>query len=87
MNSHFIIWITGYSHHTALSVELVSETEKAYRFKVTDSTKGYAFYMPKSALKKDSHTSGVLNLASWFKLEGFLSFLFDRYASHVPRGI
>jgi hypothetical protein len=85
LNQVYVLWKTGYSVNTALSVELVFETEKAFKFKVLNSVKNYTFYMPKSAVKKDEGIEGVLNIAHWFNPEGFTRFLFDQYANHHVR--
>ena len=85
MENIYNIWRSGYSVSAALSVELVGETEKAYKFKVLDSAKEFTFFLPKRALKFDKKVPGVINLACWFTLEGFTAFLFDRFASHYKR--
>jgi|APFre7841882793_1041355.scaffolds.fasta_scaffold25166_2 hypothetical protein len=85
MSTVHSIWKTGYAVHTALGVELVGETEKAMKFKVLNSSKGYTFYMPKKALAADKTTEGILNLAPWYKIEGFIEYLFDQYANHYAR--
>lgn len=84
-NNRFTLWKTGYSFQTALAVIKISETEKAIKFKVPDSKKEYEFFLPKSAVRVDKNSSGILILANWFTVAGFLAFLFDRYGSVYKR--
>jgi len=85
MENIYSIWKTGYSVCTALGVELVGETEKAFKFKVLNSEKEYTFFMPKKAVTFDKKNEGIINLARWFVPEGFVAFLSDRYANHYRR--
>lgn len=85
MNNIYSIWKTGYTVSTALGVELVAETEKAIKFKVLNSSKEYTFYLPKRVLSFDKDNEGIINLAHWFTIDGFLAFLFDHYANHYRR--
>ena len=82
---YFTLWKTGYNVSHALTVELVAETEKAYKFKEIESGRDYTFFMPKKACKFDKNNASIIALAGWFTVEGFLSFLFQRYASHYNR--
>lgn len=81
----FTLWKSGYRVSHALAVELVAETDKAYKFKEMDSGKDYTFFMPKKACNFDKTNDGLINVAVWFTVEGFLSYLFQRYASHYNR--
>jgi hypothetical protein len=85
MENVYNIWKTGHMVRTSLGVILVGETERAYKFKVLNSEKEYYFFMPKKAVKFDTKLEGTINLARWFTVDGFLRFLFDRYASHYKR--
>jgi hypothetical protein len=85
MENIYSIWKTGYSVNTALSVELVGETERAYKFKVLNSDRDYTFFLPKAAVSFDKKIQGVINLKRWFTVEGFLSYIFDNFASHYRR--
>lgn len=84
INECFCLWSTGYAVHQSLGVEIIGETEKAYKFKLTDNPK-CSFYLPKKALSFDTTTVGIVNLARWFKMDEFLSSMFNRYASHYRR--
>jgi hypothetical protein len=81
----FTLWKTGYTYQTALAVVQVAETQKAIKFKILDSAKGYEFYLPKSAVRTDKNSSEILILAKWFNVEGFLAMLFDRFGSVYKR--
>lgn len=83
--TRYTLWKTGYNVQRGMSVEMISETPKAYKFKCLDSTKEYYFFLPKAACRFDKNVRGIINLANWFTVEGFLSFLFDRYASIYKR--
>jgi hypothetical protein len=85
MEKVYSIWKTGYSASSALGVSIVGETDKAYKFQVLDSAKGYTFFMPKKAIKFDPNNEGILILQNWFIVEGFIAFLFDRYANYYKR--
>ena len=85
MENIYSIWKSSYSVNAALSVELVGETEKAIKFKVLNSSENYNFFMPKKAVSFDKKNQGIINLARWFVPEGFVAFLFDRYADHYRR--
>lgn len=85
MEQRYTLWKTGYNVSHALYVEIVGETEKAYKFKELGSPKGYTFFMPKKACQIDSKNEGIMTIKSWFNFEGFVAFLFDRYASHYAR--
>ena len=82
MEKVYSIWKNGYSVRAAMSAELVGETDKALKFKVLNSVKEYTFFIPKKAIKYDTRVENCINLAPWFMIEGFLRFLFDRYATH-----
>lgn len=83
--TRYTLWKSGYSINKAMYVEMVSETPKAYKFKCMDSAKEYTFFLPKAACRFDKNNSGIISLANWFTVEGFLSFLFDRYATAYKR--
>lgn len=85
MENVYNIWKTGQRVRASLGVILVDETERAYKFKVLNSEKEYYFFMPKKAVQFDTKLEGTINLARWFTVDGFLAFLFDRYASHYAR--
>jgi hypothetical protein len=87
--NRFTLWITGYRINRALSVERVSATDKAVKFSIpgTKNKEGneYTFFMPKKALVADKNESSIVNVARWFTVEGYLSFLFDRFGSVYNR--
>jgi hypothetical protein len=83
--TRYTLWKTGYNVQRGMYVEMVSETPKAYKFKCMDSAKEYTFFLPKAACRFDKNVRGIINLANWFNVEGFLSFLFDRYATIYKR--
>jgi len=85
MKNIYNIWRSGYSVSTALGVELIGETEKAYKFKVLNSTKEYTFFLPKKAVKFDTEVEGIINLARWFAADGFTAFLFNTFSTHYKR--
>lgn len=85
MEQRYTIWLSGYNVSHALCAEMVGETAKAYKFKEYDSGKEYTFFLPKKACSFDKNVDGIIHLARWFALEGFLRFLFDRYGSHYNR--
>ena len=84
-NNVYSLWKNGYSVRASLPVEKVAETEKAIKFRVLNSVKEYTFFVPKTAIKYDSQIESTINLARWFTVEGFLGFLFDKYATHYKR--
>jgi hypothetical protein len=85
MENVYSIWKTGRSVHTALSVLLVGETERALKFKVLDANKDLFFHLPKKAVKFDTKNEGIINLAHWFTVDDFLRSLLDRFATHFKR--
>jgi hypothetical protein len=82
MDQVYSIWKSGYGVSTAMGVLLVGETEKAMKFKVLNSNKELFFHLPKKALKFDTKNEGIVNLAHWFTLDGYVRNLFDRFANH-----
>lgn len=84
INEQFSLWANGYAVSKSLYVEMIGETEKAYKFKVVDSPK-CSFYMPKKAVTFDTELTGIINMARWFKMDTFLSSMFDQYANHYNR--
>jgi hypothetical protein len=85
MTNVFTLWKSGYNVSHALTVELVSESDKAFKFKEIESGRDYTFSLPKKACSFDKNVSGVINLAGWFVPEGFIRFVFNRFASHYNR--
>ena len=79
------IWKSGYSVNTALGVLLIGETDRAFKFKVLNSNTELFFHLPKKAVKFDAKNEGVINLAHWFTVDGYLRTLFDRFANHYKR--
>lgn len=85
MEKVYSIWKTGYAVNTALGVLLIGETEKAFKFKILNSNRELYFHLPKKALSFDAKNEGIINLARWFTIEGYLANLFDRFANHYKR--
>ena len=87
--NRFTLWITGYRVNRALAVERVSATDKAVKFSVPDTKNKegneYTFFMPKKALVADKNEPSIVTVARWFTVEGYLSFLFDRFGSVYNR--
>lgn len=81
----FTLWKSGYKYSSAICVQKVSETDRAIHFSVMGSEKPYTFYLPKKAVSRNKDVEGILNIAGWFKLEGYISFLFDKYGSYYNR--
>ena len=82
MEKVYSIWKNGYTVRAAIAAELIGETEKALKFKELNSTRGFTFFIPKKAVKYDTNVENCINLAHWFKIDGFLGNIFDRYANH-----
>lgn len=85
MDQVYVIWKNGYSVNTAMDVLLVGETEKAMKFRILNSNREIFFHLPKKALKFDTKVDGVMILAHWFILDGYVRNLFDRFANHDKR--
>lgn len=89
VDNRFTLWLPGYRVNHALAVERVSATDKAVKFSVpgTVNKEGvpYTFFMPKKALVSDKNEPSIVSIARWFTVEGYLSFLFDRFGSHYNR--
>lgn len=85
MNKVYSIWVSGSKMNSALGVEVVGETDKAIKFSVLNSTRDYTFFLPKAAVKVDAENEGILLLARWFKLEGFIASMFDRFSNYYVR--
>lgn len=82
MDKVYAIWKSGYAVNTAMGVLLVGETEKAMKFRVLNSDREIFFHLPKKALKFDTKNEGIVKLAHWFTIDGYLRNLFDRFANH-----
>ncbi len=87
--NRFTLWITGYRYSRAIAVERISATDKAVKFAVpgTKNKDGgeYTFFMPKKALVADKNEPSIITVARWFTVEGYLSFLLDRFGSVYNR--
>jgi hypothetical protein len=80
----YCLWSSGYSVSSSLAVSIVKESDKAIQFQVLDNEK-CLFWLPKKAVKFDTKTEGVINLASWFAKDSFLASMFNRYGNHYKR--
>lgn len=85
MENIFNIWKTGRAVRASLGTVLVSETERAYKFKVLNANRELFFHLPKKAVKFDPKLEATINLAHWFTADDYLRGLFDRYANHYAR--
>jgi hypothetical protein len=85
MENIFNIWKSGYAVRASLGTILVGETDRAYKFKVLNSSRDLFFHLPKKAVKFDPTLEATINLAHWFTADEYLRGLFDRYANHYAR--
>jgi len=81
----FCLWKTGYSTSQTIAAQQVSATEKAVKFRVIGAEKDRFFFMPKKALVSDKNEPSILYIAQWFSIDGYLSFLFNRYGNAYRR--
>ena len=85
LNEVYSIWVNGNKRSLALGVILVGETDAAFKFKILNSDRDLTFFLPKKAIKLDATNEGIMLLARWFKVEGFLANMFDRFANSYSR--
>ena len=88
-DNRFIIWLSGYSISHALAVERIATTDKAVKFSIPGTVNKdgapYTFFMPKKALVVDTNEPSIVRVPRWFTVDGYLGFLFNRFASHYSR--